>query len=324
MQELTTMSAATRRTRFIGWAFLRGLRAEECLRIGCSVSPRAHRFFMVSSWNRDPRRYHAAVDLGLNGRVAMVAAGSKGLGLASARSLVKEGCAVSLCARGAEALEAAKQGLLQAAPGAKVLAVVCDVSDAAQLKRWHDETVRALGEVDVLLTNTGGPPAGRFVDLDETAWRAGVDGTLMNVVRLCQAVIPGMQKRRWGRIVHLTSLVAKQPSELLTISSTLRAGLSALTKTLATQLAKDNILVNALLPGNVLTDRQVHLNTLRAKAEGATVEEMMARAERSIPLGRFGRPEEIGDVVAFLCSERASYLTGVSLQVDGGIISSTF
>jgi 3-oxoacyl-[acyl-carrier protein] reductase len=272
----------------------------------------------------DPRRYHAGVDLGLNGRVAMVAAGSKGLGLAAARSLVKEGCAVSLCARGAEALDAAKKELLAAAPGAKVAAGVCDVSDAAQLQRWHDETVRVLGEVDVLVTSTGGPPAGRFLELDEAAWRAGVDGTLMNVVRLCKAVIPGMQKRRWGRIVHLTSLVAKQPSELLTVSSTLRAGLSALTKTLATQLAKDNILVNALLPGHVLTDRQLHLNQLRAKERGATLEETMARAERDIPLARFGRPEEIGDVVAFLCSARASYLTGVSLQVDGGIIESTF
>jgi 3-oxoacyl-[acyl-carrier protein] reductase len=264
------------------------------------------------------------MDTGLGGRVAMVAAASKGLGLACATSLAKEGCSVSICARGKDMLEAAKEQIFAAAPQVKVLAVTCDVSDAAQLGRWYEETVKVLGEVDVLVTNTGGPPAGRFIELDEGVWREGIEGTLMNVVRLCRLVVPSMQKRRWGRIVHLTSLVAKQPLDALTVSSTLRAGLSGLTKTLSTQLARDGILVNAVLPGHVLTDRQVHLNQLRAKAEGVELSIAMARAESHVPLGRFGRPEEIGDVVAFLCSERASYLTGVSLQVDGGVIQSTF
>jgi 3-oxoacyl-[acyl-carrier protein] reductase len=133
-----------------------------------------------------------------------------------------------------------------------------------------------------------------------------------------------MQERRWGRIIHITSLVAKQPTEVLTVSSTLRAGLSALTKTMADQVAADGILVNAVLPGHYLTDRQRHLSEIRAKDRGITPQEYLDESVKAIPLGRFGRPEELGDVVAFLCSERASYLTGASIQVDGGYIRSTF
>jgi len=146
----------------------------------------------------------------------------------------------------------------------------------------------------------------------------------MNVVRLSQLVIPSMRERRWGRIVHLTSFVAKEPVDLLTVSSTLRAGLSALTKTMAVQLAPDNVLVNAVLPGHFLTDRQVHLNEIRSKEAGVTREAYEAKVQAEIPIRRFGRPEELGQVVAFLCSERASYLSGVSLQVDGALIGSTF
>jgi 3-oxoacyl-[acyl-carrier protein] reductase len=162
------------------------------------------------------------------------------------------------------------------------------------------------------------------MQLGEEQWRAGVEGTLMNVVRLCKLVIPDMQKRRWGRIVNITSLVAKQPLDLLTISSTLRAGLSGLTKTLADQVAKDGLTVNAVLPGHILTDRQRELNEIRSREQNISVEDYASRVEQSIPMGRFGTPPEIGDAVAFLCSERASYITGVSLQVDGGIIRSTF
>jgi len=249
----------------------------------------------------------------------MVAAASKGLGLATAQSLAREGCRLSICSRSEEALEEAKRAI-----GGDVLSVACDVSKPSDLQRWVDATRERFGQIDILVTNTGGPPAAKFLALSEEQWREGIDGVLMNVVRVCRMVIPEMQQRKWGRIVHITSLVAKQPMEILTISSTLRAGLSALTKTMAEQLAPDNILVNAVLPGQIATDRQIVLNEARAKDQGVSYDDFVARVTQTIPLRRLGRPEEIGDVIAFLCSEPASYLTGVSLQVDGGLIKSTF
>jgi len=262
------------------------------------------------------------MDLGIRDRVAMVAAASKGLGKAAALSLAREGCKVSICGRNPENLAAARVEL--EALGVEVLTVPCDVSRLDDLANWHQRTLECLGPVEILVTNTGGPKAAVFQELSEEDWASGIDSTLMNVVRLCRLVLPGMRSRGWGRIVHITSLVAKQPTPILTISSTLRAGLSGLTRTLAQESARDGVTVNALLPGHILTDRQTHLGELKAKAEGISLEDSFARTAATIPVGRIGRPEEIGDTVAFLCSERASYITGASIQVDGGIIQSTF
>jgi 3-oxoacyl-[acyl-carrier protein] reductase len=262
------------------------------------------------------------MDLGIRGKVAMVAAGSKGLGRAAALALAAEGCHVSICGRGEAALSAAKADL--EALGGKVLAASADVSQGEDLVRWHRATEEVLGPVDILITNTGGPKAAVFADLSDADWAAGVDSTLLNVVRMSRLVLPGMTARQWGRIVHITSLVAKQPYPLLTISSTLRAGLSGLTRTLALETAKAGITVNALLPGHVMTDRQLHLAEVKAKADGITVEQHFARQAASIPAGRIGQPAEVGAVIAFLCSQPASYVTGQSLLVDGGLVQGTF
>ena len=262
------------------------------------------------------------MELGLAGRTAMVAAGSKGLGRAIAAALVAEGARVSICARSSGPLDETARALRAA--GGDVLATVADVSRADDLARWHAATVDRLGAPALLVTNTGGPPAGLFEDLTEDAWRAGIDSSLLNVVRMSRLVLPAMRAARYGRIVHLTSFVAKQPMPLLTISSTVRAGLSALTKSMATQVAGDGITVNAVLPGHFSTDRQVHVNELRAQQHGLTRAAWEDRLLAEIPLRRFGRPEELADAVVFLLSERAAYITGTSLQVDGGLVGGTF
>jgi 3-oxoacyl-[acyl-carrier protein] reductase len=262
------------------------------------------------------------MDLGIRGRVAMVAAGSKGLGRAAALALAAEGCAVSICGRGAEALAATRAEL--EAQGVRAFGVAVDVCLPEDLRRWQQETEATLGSVDILVTNTGGPKAATFDHLSDEDWASGVESTLMNVVRMSRLVLPGMRTRQWGRIVHITSLVAKQPYPLLTISSTLRAGLSGLTRTLALETARDGITVNALLPGHVMTDRQLHLAEVKSRAEGITVEQHFTRQAAAIPAGRIGQPEEVGAVIAFLCSGQASYVTGQSLLVDGGLVQGTF
>lgn len=259
--------------------------------------------------------YDGRMDFGIAGKVAMVAAGTKGIGLAVAKELAQEGCRVSLCGRDpgkfAEALE-------DVGHGAK--AYVCDVTDAASLDAWHRDTVADLGEVDILVTNTGGPPAGTWTDMTDDQWLEGVSGTLLNVVRQVRTVCPAMCDRGWGRVVHITSLVAKEPNSLLAISSTLRSGLVSLTRLQSDTLAPSGVTVNCVLPGHTLTDRQIHLAEIMAARDGITTTEALTKRGQSVPVGRIGKPEEIASAVAYLCSARASFVTGTSLLVDGGAV----
>lgn len=255
------------------------------------------------------------MNLGIEGKVAMVAAASKGIGLATAKLLLEEGCRVSICGRNPAALEQAVANL-----GAGARASVADVSSLPDLETWFAETEREFGPPDILVTNTGGPPAGNWTQLTDEHWQAGFDSTLMNVVRMVRLASPRMKEKGWGRIVHLTSFVAKEPSPLLPISSTLRAGIIALTRLQATELASCGITVNGVLPGHTLTDRQLHLAEVIAQRDGISSEEALALQARTNPMGRIASPEEIASTIAFLCSRHASFVTGTSLLVDGGLI----
>jgi 3-oxoacyl-[acyl-carrier protein] reductase len=256
------------------------------------------------------------MDLGIKDKVAMVAAGSKGIGLASAKALAAEGCKVSICGRTQESLDRAVAEIGHGAKG-----YVADVSRIGNLEAWFSQTVSDLGPVQILVTNTGGPPAGNVIDITDEEWESGVQSTLMNVVRMVRLGAPGMKSAKWGRIVHISSLVAKEPAKLLPISSTLRTGLMALTKLQAYELAQSGITVNGILPGHTDTDRQRHLIEIRAEKEGIGLEESAKKQAETTAMKRFARPEEVGDAVAFLCSEKASYISGVSLLVDGATTS---
>lgn len=258
------------------------------------------------------------MDLGLKGRVALVAAGSKGLGLAVAAELAAEGAAVAICARGAEALNAAVAQIRAA--GGRAHGVVADVSQPLDIARVVSETEAALGPVDILVTNSGGPKSGRFETLSAEDWDAASRVLLTSAVTFTRAVLPGMKARRWGRILNIASIAAKQPVEGLMLSNSLRAAVIAFARTLANEVAVDGITVNNLLPGYTRTERVIDLSGQVAARESVTVESVYARWESEIPMRRLGEPREFAALAAFLASDRASYITGQSIAVDGGWI----
>jgi len=257
------------------------------------------------------------MDLGLKGRAAAVAAASRGLGRAAARALAAEGAAVALCGRDAGRVREAAEAIARET-GARTLAVVADVGIPEQCRSFVEEAAGAFGRLDVLVTNTGGPSPGAFETLGTQEWEQAFRVTLANVVSLVRAAVPHMRRNAWGRIVNIASLSAKQPIEGLVLSNAFRPAIVGLAKTLAAELGKDGILVNTVCPGYTRTDRLEELALHRAVAAGKTPQQVLADLARDVPLGRVAEPEEFGAVVAFLCSERASYLTGVTLAVDGG------
>ena len=259
------------------------------------------------------------MDLGLKGRVAVVAGSSQGLGRAIADTLAEEGARVVINSRDPEKLERVRAEIVDAT-GAEVHAFACNLSEddgAASLIR---EAESAVGPVEVLVTNTGGPPAGMFEDHTPEVWRDAITQNFESVVNLVRAVLPGMKERRWGRIVNVTSISVKQPVAGLILSNSIRAGVTGFAKTVSNEVAPFNVTVNNVLPGFTRTERLVHLAEAIAEREGCTVPEAYAGWEAEIPMGRLAEPPELAAVTAFLCSEQASYVTGQSIAVDGGWI----
>lgn len=258
------------------------------------------------------------MDMGIKDKVAIVAASSKGLGKAVALGLAREGVKLTICARGEEELHKTASEI-ESETSTEVLAVPCDVSKSDEIEIVVTETVNKFGTVDILVNNAGGPPVGTFEEFSIEHWQKAVELNLFSTITFSKLVIPYMKEQNWGRIINMTSYTVKQPVDGLILSNTVRAGITGLTKSLSNELGPYNILVNSVSPGRIHTDRITQLATERAKQSGMSFEEALKNMDLDIPLGRVGQPGEFANLVVFLASERASYITGDTILIDGGL-----
>ena len=259
------------------------------------------------------------MNLGLTNKVAMVAGASRGLGFAVARALAREGVKVSLSSRNIEAALAASREI-HSETGADVFAVAADVRSADALAAWHHQTIERFGGLDLLFTNSGGPPPGPVLKFDDAAWQGAFELLLLSAVRMIRLAVPSLIARGGGSILLPTSSAVREPIGNLSLSSVMRTSVSALSKTLSTELAPHKIRVNQLIPGRISTDRVKEIDEENAKRSGISVAEQQKRIFATIPMSRYGDPDEFAAAAVFLLSDAAAYITGASLQVDGGLL----
>jgi 3-oxoacyl-[acyl-carrier protein] reductase len=263
------------------------------------------------------------MDLGIKDRVALVAASSRGLGLAVARGLAKEGVKLALCARRGPILDVAADEIRRDT-SAEVMTGVLDVTAYDDVRRFVAEVVERFGRLDICVANAGGPPAKTFAETTLADWRSATDLNLMSTVYFAKEVLPVMQRQQWGRFIAITSVAVKQPVEGLILSNSVRSGVSGLIKTLANEYGRYGVLVNNVCPGYTATARLVELSHRLAVKEDVDPAEIEERWARQTALGRVGRPEEFADLVVYLASERATYITGASIAVDGGLVKGLY
>ncbi|MFX1409621.1 MAG: SDR family oxidoreductase [Promethearchaeota archaeon] len=267
------------------------------------------------------------MNLGLENKVALVLASSKGLGFACAQSFYSEGANVTICSRSKENLELAKEKIEKnksLVSDNTVFSIVADLMYENQIENLVEKTLDEFGRIDILVHNAGGPPSGPISKITKKEWSNSIDLNLQSFIRITNLILPIMQNQKYGRIIAITSVSVKQPLDNLVLSNTTRLGVVGYAKTIANEYGKDNILINVVCPGPTLTDRMKELITKTAQEKGESEYEVTKSWIDPIPLGRLGKPEEIANLIVFLASERASYITGTVIQVDGGFVKSYF
>lgn len=259
--------------------------------------------------------------LDIEGKVALVVASSKGIGRACGMALAMEGVKLVICARDKDALTLTKDEIYSAT-GAEILAISADLSDANDIEMVLEETLIHFGNLHILVTNSGGPQPGQFLELNDADWEEALQLLLMSNVRLIRAALPQMRKNQWGRIINITSIAVREPIENLILSNAIRASVHGVAKTLSREMGCDGITINNIMPGYINTARMQEIVTNRARLSGQSEAEIISASTSNIPVRRVGFPEEIGHLVAFLASEKASYISGTSIPVDGGMLKS--
>ncbi len=261
------------------------------------------------------------MDLGLENKVAIITGSSKGIGKEIAKSFAKEKTKIVVCSRNQDKLIKVAEKI-EEETGSIVLPIKADLEKHDDIQKMINNTLKKFGRIDILINNTGGPPPIKFIDTSEKHWHKAVNQLLFSVINCCYEVIPVMRKQKWGRIINMTSIAAKQPIDNLILSNTIRSGIHGLTKTLSNELAEYNITVNAVCPGYTLTERVIELAKANSIQIGKDYKDIIKKWEEQIPLGRLANTDEIANLVLFYASEKASYITGNITQVDGGYYKS--